>query len=156
LLGCAWLRIVQQAQSWVPDIMSKIAAEMAEIVRLAAAQGAQPGEGVKAAMRRAGRVLGLKHRRVKSLWYREVLRITAEEADALRAARIRILREHAARLDAELALLRARLSTLEATTACAAPSPAPSVSKCNEPGSGSAASPLSAPIDGAAAASGGR
>jgi hypothetical protein len=67
--------------------MSKIAAEMAEIVRLAAALGAQPGESAKAAMRRAARVLGLGHRRIKGLWYGEARLITAEEADALRGPR---------------------------------------------------------------------
>jgi hypothetical protein len=81
--------------------------EAQQIVR-EAAEPAVPGESVKAAIGRAARALGLSYARARGHWYRQARLIPAEEADALRLARIHLIRERAARLRAELAALEAR------------------------------------------------
>jgi hypothetical protein len=78
--------------------------EIQRIVRQAA-EPAAPGESVKAAIGRAARLLGLPYARARAHWYGLARLIPAEEADALRLARIQLIRERAVRLRAELAAL---------------------------------------------------
>jgi transposase-like protein len=80
--------------------------EAQQIVRLAA-EPAVPGESVKSAIGRAARALGLTYARARGLWYRQARLISAEEADALRLARMQLNRQRAARIRAELAVLEA-------------------------------------------------
>lgn len=78
-----------------------------EIHRLVreAAEPAIPGERVTGAIQRAARALGLSYARARSHWYGLARLVPAEEADALRLARIQLNRERVARLRAELAAL---------------------------------------------------
>jgi hypothetical protein len=59
-------------------------AEMRQLVRVAA-EPAEAGELVKAAIRRAARVLGLTYSRTKRYWYGEIEVPPAHEVDAIRA-----------------------------------------------------------------------
>ncbi|EHM01403.1 hypothetical protein HMPREF9946_02142 [Acetobacteraceae bacterium AT-5844] len=78
--------------------------EIQQIVRQAA-EPSQAGESVKAAIGRAARSLGLSYSRARAHWYGLARMVPAEEADALRRARIQLIRERAARLRAELLAL---------------------------------------------------
>ena len=89
-----------------------IAMEMSAIVR-EAAEPSVPGESIKSAVRRAAFRLGLTYRRVRSYWYTEVRTVPAHEADRLRKARRQMMRDRAARLNAELETLQLRLRDLE-------------------------------------------
>ena len=73
--------------------------EMQQIVR-AAAQPYEPGEGIKTAINRAARRLGLNNRRARAYWYGEVRLVPADEADRLRAARVDVARDRARELAA--------------------------------------------------------
>jgi hypothetical protein len=73
--------------------------EMQQIVR-AAAQPYEPGEGIKAAINRSARRLGLNFRRARAYWYGEVRLVPADEADRLRAARVDVARDRARELAA--------------------------------------------------------
>lgn len=107
----------------VDQNMSSVA-EMTSLLRAVAAP-ADPGEGVKAAIGRASRRLGLPWGRAKRLWYGEARRVDAWEMDAARrylAAREKnnanaLRMEHARALDA-LALLEARLAAVDADFHC--------------------------------------
>ncbi len=90
------------------DVSSTINTEMQAILRLAA-EPASPGESVKVAINRAARRLQLGYRRARAIWYEEARMITAAEADHLRTAQIQLMSERLSRLDAEAALIRARL-----------------------------------------------
>lgn len=70
-----------------------------------AAEPAAPGEGVKAAIGRAARRLGLRYSRARAHWYREARSVPADEWIAAQQARLRLRRERAERLRAELAAL---------------------------------------------------
>lgn len=60
------------------------------------------GDTVKAGLLRASRQTGLQYRRVRTLWYRQTLAISAFEADTLRAWNRRWLASQKARLQARL------------------------------------------------------
>ncbi len=85
-----------------------VAAEMRAIV-MEAAWPSVPGESVGAAIQRAARRLHLGYSRVRAYWYSQVRLVPAEEADRLRAVQVALMAERLARLDAEAALIRARL-----------------------------------------------
>jgi hypothetical protein len=85
-----------------------VASEMRSIV-LEAAWPPVPGESVGAAIQRAARRLHLGFSRTRSYWYGLVRLVPAEEADRLRAAPVRLMTERLARIDAEAAVIRARL-----------------------------------------------
>ena len=89
-----------------------IAMEMTAIVR-EAAEPSVLGEHIAAAIDRAARRLGLSYRRAKAYWYQETRLVPAHEADKLRRARRQMMRDRAARLNAELATLQLRLSALD-------------------------------------------
>lgn len=80
--------------------------EIRAIVR-SAAEPCPPGDSVKGAISRAARALGLSYSRARAHWYGLARLIPAEEADALREARIQLIRDRAARLRAELVALEA-------------------------------------------------
>lgn len=115
----------EQSSEDVDQNMSSVA-EMTSLLRAVAAP-TDPGEGVKAAIGRAARRLGLPWGRAKRLWYGEARRVDAWEMDAARrflAARAKnnaaaLRMEHARALDA-LALLEARLAAVDADFHCEA------------------------------------
>jgi hypothetical protein len=76
--------------------------------------------GMKQAWYEAGRILGTTPRRVRAYLNGEVRRIDAGEYLRAKAAQTQILRQQEARLDHELASLRARLNALDPN---AAPAP---------------------------------
>jgi hypothetical protein len=84
--------------------MSDVMDNMRALVR-EAAWPAEPGEPVKAAIRRAARRLGLSFARTHGYWYGRARSVPAEEWVAVQDARLRLRRERAARLRAELAAL---------------------------------------------------
>lgn len=92
--------------------------EMRAIVRRAG-EPWQPGDSVKAALRRAARKLGLSYRRTKTFWYGEPCSVRAVEADRLRAVDLALLREQRNRLEADLNLTEARLNAREGGNAMA-------------------------------------
>lgn len=78
--------------------------EMRGLVRWAA-QPAEPGESVKAAIGRAARRLGLSHARVHQHWYGRARSVPAEEWIAAQEAGLRLRGERRAQLLAEVAAL---------------------------------------------------
>lgn len=88
--------------------MPPVTAEMRSIV-MDAAWPPVPGESVGAVIQRAARRLELGYARVRSYYYGLVRLVPAEEADRLRAVHRDLMAERLARLDAEAALIRARL-----------------------------------------------
>jgi hypothetical protein len=60
-----------------------ISIEMQTITRKAA-EPLQPGDSVKAQIRRAARALGIEDRRARTFWYGQTEAVWAHEADALR------------------------------------------------------------------------
>lgn len=78
--------------------------EMHQLVRSAAAT-APPGSSVKACILQAARRLGLTYARARAHWYREARSVSATEWLAAEEARMRLRRERAAQLRAELAAL---------------------------------------------------
>lgn len=84
--------------------MSDVMADMRATVR-EAAWPAEPGEPVKAAIRRAARRLGLSFARAHGYWYGRARSVPADEWVAAQDARLRLRRERADRLRAELAAL---------------------------------------------------
>jgi hypothetical protein len=86
-----------------------VASEIRGIV-LEAAWPPVPGEPVSAVIQRAARRLQLGYSRARCYYYNLVRMVPAEEADRLRAAHVRLMTERLARIDAEAAVIRARLS----------------------------------------------
>ena len=90
------------------DKSSKGRAAMAEaLVQEAAAalREAFPpraGENVKSRIATAARVLGVKYRRARALWYAEARRVEVHEWEAIKDARSRTAAERVARLRAHL------------------------------------------------------
>lgn len=89
--------------------MPDVALEMHAIVRFAA-EPPRPGETAKAAIRRAARRLRISYRRAYTFWYRQPAAVRAEEADALRAARLDLLALRQRQLEHELLAIRAELN----------------------------------------------
>ncbi len=87
-----------------------LADEMASYVQEAGA--GRPGDSIALMIRNASRALQMEHGRIKRLWYRNAAVITALEADHLRAWHRTHLARRADRLNAELAILQARLANL--------------------------------------------
>jgi hypothetical protein len=85
-----------------------IAAEMQALVRDAALPG-EPGESVKAAIRRAARRLAITHSQARRLWYGQRAAILAHEAEALRARARSALSAIEADTDRRMTALRARV-----------------------------------------------
>jgi hypothetical protein len=79
---------------------------MHALVRDAAWPG-EPGESVKAAIRRASRRLGLAYSRAHQHWYGRARTVPAAEWIAAQDAQRMLRRDRAARLRAELAALEA-------------------------------------------------
>jgi len=92
------------------DIRSEISGLLRE-----AAKPVQPGESVKALVRRAARRMALPYNRARHLWYEEINSIPAHEADTIRrrfewmARERRKVRER----DDEIQDLKRRLQALE-------------------------------------------
>lgn len=89
----------------------QVMAEMSGVLHDAAGD-VRPGDSIQTLITRAARALGIDCGRAKRLWYREVKVIPAHEADNLRAWHRQHLARRADRLNAELALLQARLASL--------------------------------------------
>lgn len=70
-----------------------------------AARPAEPGESVKAAIGRAARRLGLGYARARQHWYGQARSVPAEEWIRVQEAALRLRRERAQALRAELAAL---------------------------------------------------
>lgn len=94
-----------------------VGAEMAQIMRTAAGP-MQPGESIQDLIRRAARRTGISYGRAKRLWYQEVRRIAAHEADNLRAWYGHYCEAQARRYALETELYRARRAALENRRAC--------------------------------------
>lgn len=92
-----------------------IVLEMQQIVRTAA-EPWEPGDSVKAGVRRAARRTGLTFRRAETFWHAKVrpAAIRAVEADALRAWHAAWLERQAEWLEEQAQLYRARREALEA------------------------------------------
>ncbi len=86
----------------------QVASEMRGIV-MEAAWPPVPGESVGAVIQRSARRLHLGYARVRSYYYGLVRMVPAEEADRLRAIQREMLAERLNRIDAEAAVIRARL-----------------------------------------------
>jgi hypothetical protein len=93
--------------------------EMRDIV-MDAALPVEQGESVKVRIARASRRLGLSFSRVRTFWYGTARSVHAFEADKLRAARLEILDQRLAAIEAEHDRLRARLARLREGGAVAA------------------------------------
>jgi hypothetical protein len=93
---------------------AELVAEMQAIVRMAA-EPRQPVDGLKVALNRASRALGLSYRRTMSFWYghTERVRVSPEELARLRAERRRLLLLRMVRLEQELAALRRQIDDEE-------------------------------------------
>ncbi len=89
-----------EARPAVSDVLADMRATVRE-----AAWPAEPGEPVKAAIRRAARKLGLSFARAHGYWYGRARSVPADEWVAAQHARLRLRRERAERLRAELAAL---------------------------------------------------
>jgi hypothetical protein len=90
-----------------------ILAELQRITRLAAGP-IDANDNIKSAIARAARRLGLNYRRARSFWYASPeTAVRAVEADRLRAAEVRLLREQRLRLLAEADEIEARLNARE-------------------------------------------
>lgn len=96
--------------------MCDVAAEAQQIVRMAAEPWAA-GDGIKAGIDRAARRLNLSYRRARTFWYGAHCAVLAAEMDQLRARRAFLLGERMKRLDAERALIAARLEALKGSHA---------------------------------------
>lgn len=107
-------------KSFEDTVSEAVLCEMREIV-MDAALPVQQGESVKVRIARASRRLGLSFSRVRTFWYGTARTVHADEADRLRAARVEILDRKLAALDADRAVLRARLNGLRDGCGLAAP-----------------------------------
>ena len=84
-------------------------AEMQRITRLAA-EPRRDGDNIKRQIARAAWRLGISQRRARSFWYAESqAAVRAHEADKLRAALPRLLRERRRVLLAEAAIIKTQL-----------------------------------------------
>lgn len=90
-------------------------AEMQAIVRMAA-EPRQPVDGIKAAVGRAAKALGISYRRAMTFWYgyTEKVLVTEAEAERLRAERARLLALRIDRLERELIALRSEMRLQDA------------------------------------------
>lgn len=98
----------------------QLAAEMVEIVRLAA-EPRPVADSVKGAINRAARALGITYRRTTSLWYgrTERVRVTKAEVERLRLEHTRLLALRLERLERESVELKRLLNEAERRNAAA-------------------------------------
>lgn len=94
------------------SVSNYVTIEMQGIVRRAA-EPREPSDSVKAAIRRAARRLGLSHRRATTFWYGRSCAVRATEADRLREADLRLLKERGRRIESELNGIRASIAARE-------------------------------------------
>ena len=90
-------------------------AEMQAIVRMAA-EPRQPVDGIKAAVGRASRSLGISYRRAMTFWYGHTEKVLVSNAEAtrLRAESDRLLALKIERMERELAVLRVEMRLRDA------------------------------------------
>lgn len=103
-----------------PSPISEKSSEFSEAMRLVklAAEPRHVGDSVKAAIRRAARILGWTEGRTSDVWYGEACRIDSREMDALRAVErkqnIRTIEGDYRKHIEQLSALRARLQSRDA------------------------------------------